>query len=163
MREHDDVRAEYEFLKKSLYRKYANNRYEYTRDKNDFIKSILKQARNIVEEVSRNHLAHHGMFQSAKGMVSAMETLINQTQKSTGSIENLGNTILFLANNSLELFAKSYLAFIWSRDGVSLENMGTKFHDLLHKIKTIYDMQELSHICKMVGINKIDRILLRKS
>ncbi len=56
LREHDDVRAEYELLKKSLYKKYADNRDKYTVAKDDFIKSILKQARNIVEEESKKHL-----------------------------------------------------------------------------------------------------------
>lgn len=41
-----EAKEEYEKLKISLFKKYANNRKEYTANKNDFIKGVLEKAKN---------------------------------------------------------------------------------------------------------------------
>ncbi len=43
---HSEVREEYEKLKNSLYKKYFNNRKEYTASKNDFIRDVLEKAKS---------------------------------------------------------------------------------------------------------------------
>ena len=51
LRNHDDIKKDYENLKIDLAKKFENDRKSYTASKNEFIKSVLEMARNEVKEV----------------------------------------------------------------------------------------------------------------